>query len=83
MAKKSPVKRITKTTTRTFLFNTISQLIDRLDRVMSSANAENIEDEDLLFIAALLKPISLHAEVFAAQGKNKKKTPRVAARREG
>jgi hypothetical protein len=49
---------------------------------MCSADAENIDDKDLIFIAAMLKPISMYA-VFAAGEKNKKKTPRVAARRKG
>ena len=82
MAKKSPVKQVAKATTRTFLFNAIHEQLERLELVMCSADAENIDDKDLIFLAAMLKPISMYA-VFAAGEKNKKKTPRVAARRKG
>jgi hypothetical protein len=49
---------------------------------MSSAAAENIDTSDLIFMAAMLQPISMYA-AFAAGEKHKKKTPRVAARRKG
>jgi hypothetical protein len=48
---------------------------------MSSAAAENINTNDLIFMAAMLQPISMYA-AFAAREKHKK-TPRVAARRKG
>jgi hypothetical protein len=82
LAKKATAKTVAKKKTRNFLFNSIHTQLERLELVMSSAAAENIDTSDLIFMAAMLQPISMYA-AFAAGEKHKKKTPRVAARRKG
>jgi hypothetical protein len=62
------------------LFNSIHDDVDRLHLILCSSDAENITNDEMLFVATSLRALSAYTHLVTLK-KDKKKTPREDARR--